>query len=100
VRRAFAVISLSLIVIGLSIFLITIFEPEEELLPIAFESFSAYSTVGLSLGITGSLSVESKWVVILTMFVGRVGMLTILTALFRRLQHYKYRYPSEDILIN
>lgn len=100
VRRAFAIISLSLIVIGLSAFFIAIFDPEQHLLSIAFESFSAYSTVGLSLGITADLSVESKTVVILTMFIGRVGMLTILAAFLRKMKHFKYRYPSEDILIN
>lgn len=100
VRRAFAVISLSLIVIGLSMFFIAVFDPEQHLLSIAFESFSAYSTVGLSLGITADLSVESKTVLILTMFIGRVGTLTILAAFLRKMKHFKYRYPSEDILIN
>lgn len=99
-RRAFAVISLSLIVIGISVFMITIFNPEQELLAIAFESFSAYSTVGLSLGLTGSLSAGSKLVLIVTMFIGRVSMLTILVAFLRRMKHLKYRYPAEDILIN
>lgn len=100
VRRAFAVISLSLIVIGLSVFFIAVFDPEQHLLSIAFESFSAYSTVGLSLGITAGLSAGSKAVIIVTMFIGRVGMLTILAAFLRKMKHFKYRYPSEDILIN
>jgi potassium uptake TrkH family protein len=100
VRRAFAVISLSLIVIGLSIFLLTITDPGQPLLSIAFESFSAYSTVGLSIGLTGDVSSAGKLVLIATMFIGRVSMLTILVAFFRRLAHFKYRYPSEDILIN
>jgi trk system potassium uptake protein TrkH len=100
VKRAFAVISLSLIVIGISVFLIAVFDPDKELLAIAFESFSAYSTVGLSLGVTGNLSAQSKLVIIITMFIGRVGMLTILTAFLRRMKPFKYRYPSEDILIN
>lgn len=100
VRRAFSVISLSLIVIGLSVFIITIFDPEKELLAIAFESFSAYSTVGLSLGITSSLSTASKWTIIITMFIGRVSMLTILAAILRNMKYLKYRYPTENILIN
>lgn len=100
VKRAFAVISLSLIVIGVSVFLIAVFDPDKELLAIAFESFSAYSTVGLSLGVTGDLSTHSKLVIITTMFIGRVGMLTIMTAFLRRMTQFKYRYPSEDILIN
>ncbi|MEQ8420899.1 MAG: potassium transporter TrkG [Arenibacter algicola] len=100
VRRAFATITLSLIVIGSGIILITLFDPEKGLLNIAFESFSAYSTVGLSLGITGSLSTPSKLIVIVIMFVGRVSMLSIMVAIFKKIKHKNYRYPSEEITIN
>ncbi len=100
VRRAFATIALSLIVIGSGIVVITIFDPEKSLLDIAFESFSAYSTVGLSLGITGSLTTASKLVVIVIMFVGRVSMLSIMVAVFKNIKHKNYRYPSEEITIN
>jgi len=100
VRRAFAIMLLSFIVIGFSVFLITGFEPESELLPVAFECFSAYSTVGLSMGITGDLVNSSKIVIIFTMFIGRVSMLTILVALLKKIKHLNYRYPAESILIN
>jgi Trk-type K+ transport system membrane component len=100
VRRAFATISLSLIVIGSGILFITIFDPEKGLLTIAFESFSAYGTVGLSLGITASLSTASKLVVIMIMFIGRVSMLSIMVAIFKKIKHKNYRYPSEEITIN
>ena len=100
VRRAFAVISLSLLVIGLAIMLISIFDSEKSLLDIAFECFSAYSTVGLSLGITASLSGFSKLVLIVVMFVGRVSMLSILIAVVRKVKEQNYRYPKEEISIN
>ncbi len=100
IRRSFAIISLSLLVIGMSIMLIVAFEPEQTLLRIAFESFSAYSTVGLSMGLTSSLSDYSKLVLVVTMFIGRVSMLSILIALMRRVKHLNYRYPTEEILIN
>ena len=100
VRRAFAIISLSLVVIGASVFLVATFDSEKDLLHIAFECFSAYSTVGLSLGITADLSSASKMVIIFTMFIGRVSMLTILIAVLRRVKHFKYHYPTEEILIN
>jgi trk system potassium uptake protein len=99
VRRAFAILSLSIIIIGISIVLLSHFEGEKGLLPIAFESFSAFSTVGLSLGITGELSDPGKIVLIFTMFIGRVSMLTILVALMRRIINLKYKYPTEDVLI-
>jgi len=100
IRRAFAIISLSLVVIGTSIFLIASFDGDMTLLSIAFECFSAYCTVGLSLGITALLSTPSKLVIIVTMFIGRVTMLTILIALLRRVKHLNYRFPKEEILIN
>nr|WP_317128251.1 potassium transporter TrkG [Leeuwenhoekiella polynyae] len=100
VRRAFAIISLSLVVIGFAVIAITSFDPDKTLLSIAFECFSAYSTVGLSLGITSSLSAASKGVLILVMFIGRVSMLTIMIAIFRKIKHKAYRYPTEEILIN
>lgn len=99
-RRAFAIISLSLMVIGISIFLIASFDGNKTLLSIAFEAFSAYSTVGLTTGITGDLSSPSKLVIIFTMFIGRVSMLTIMIAVLRRVKHLNYRYPKDEILIN
>ena len=100
VRRAFAIISLSLMVIGISIFLIATFDQDKTLLSIAFEAFSAYSTVGLSTGITADLSSYSKVVIIFAMFIGRVSMLTLLIAMLRRVKHLNYRYPTDEILIN
>lgn len=100
VKRAFSIISLSLLVIVSGIILISAFDSEKELLDISFECFSAYSTVGLSLGITADLSTPSKYVIIFIMFVGRVNMLTIIMALFKRRRQPHYRYPSEKITIN
>ena len=100
IRRAFAIIALSLMVIGTSVFLIASFNDDMTLLSIAFECFSAYSTVGLSVGITPYLSDASKLVIIATMFIGRVSMLTILIALLRRVKHLNYKYPKEEIMMN
>lgn len=100
VRRAFAIISLSLVVIGGATFCIAYFDSEKDLLSIAFECFSAYSTVGLSVGLTDDLQPLSKLVIIMTMFIGRVSMLTILIALFRKFKNKGYNYPTEEILIN
>lgn len=100
VRRAFAVISLSLVVIGSGIIMISITDSEKDLMSIAFECFSAYSTVGLSVGITADLSSAAKIIIICIMFVGRVSMLSILIALFRKVKHKNYRYPTEEITIN
>jgi len=100
VRRAFATISLSLIAVGFSVFFVSFFEQDKDLMSIAFECFSAFSTVGLSTGITPVLGVESKYVLVVTMFAGRVSTLTILIAILRQVSSLPYRYPKEDILIN
>lgn len=97
-RKAFAIISLSLIVLGFSTFLIYSFDGHHSLVHIAFETFSAYSTVGLTLGITPTLSEPSKLVLIITMFIGRVGMLTFLMAFFYKNTMDRYRYPSGEIM--
>ncbi|MBP9076551.1 MAG: hypothetical protein KBG02_06785 [Haliscomenobacter sp.] len=100
INRAFAIISLSLIVIGIGILLITTVEPGLDFMHIAFEVFSAYSTVGLSLGITPGLSDFSKFVLIFVMFVGRVGSLNLLIGMIRQTKSLPYRYPQESVLIN
>ncbi|GAA4295493.1 TrkH family potassium uptake protein [Aestuariibaculum suncheonense] len=99
--RAFAILCISLIVIGMAIMALLIFEPKDTpLLTVAFECFSAYSTVGLSLNFTPTLSDPSKYVIIIVMFVGRIGMLNLMIGLLRQLNHQFYEYPKENILIN
>jgi Trk-type K+ transport system membrane component len=100
IRRAFAIISISLINIGAGILLLLIFNPEFSLIQIAFEVFSAYSTVGLSMGITADLSEYSKYVIILLMFLGRIGLLNLMIGLLKSMDQSTYKYPEENILIN
>jgi Trk-type K+ transport system membrane component len=64
-----------------------------------FECVSAFGTVGLSLGITAGLTDSSKILLILLMFMGRMGILTLLFAILRRTQTSAYRYPKENIVI-
>lgn len=100
-NRAFAIISLSLITIGISIIGLIIFEPKNtDLLAIVFECFSAYSTVGLSLNFTSTISDPSKYVLIVTMFIGRIGMLNLIIGLLREVNSKFYDYPKDNILIN
>ena len=100
VRRAFAIIFLSLVVLGLSVLLLVYTDGELGISNIIFEAISAFGTVGLSLGITGHLSIAGKWIIVITMFLGRVGTLTILVSIFRKFNTYLYHYPKENILIN
>ena len=100
IRRAFAMIVLSLVFLGLSITLVASLQQGMPLLPIAFECFSAYSTTGLSMGITSQLEPHARLVMIVVMFVGRVHALNLLIAVMRQINISPYRYPKEDILIN
>jgi trk system potassium uptake protein len=99
IRRAFAVILLSLGVIGLCALGISVNDSDKGLLKIIFESFSAFSTVGLSLGITDQLSSYSKIILSITMFLGRVGTLTLMASIIRQSAPLKYKYPTEEVLI-
>lgn len=100
IQRAFAIISISLACIGAGILLLLIFNPEFSLLQIAFEVFSAFSTVGLSMGITSQLSENSKYVIIFLMFFGRIGLLNLMIGLLKSVGKAEYTYPEENILIN
>jgi trk system potassium uptake protein TrkH len=73
----------------------------EELPPvnIIFEAVSAFATVGLSTGITGSLSSIGKICIIILMFFGRIGPLTLLTASSKGEKSSKISYPEATILI-
>lgn len=64
-----------------------------------FEACSACGTVGLTCGVTGSLTAVGKYVIIAGMFIGRLGPLTVLLALTMRLRAAKYSYPSEEVVL-
>lgn len=66
---------------------------------IMFEVMSAFGTVGLSLGITAELSVFSKIILMILMFVGRVGIITFLLLFHKRKAEPNFHYPKERIII-
>lgn len=66
---------------------------------ILFECISAFSTVGLSTGITGDLPPAGQLVIIMLMFVGRVGTITVATALAIGRPHRTYRFPKENVIV-
>lgn len=99
IQRSYVVIFLSFMIMGIGVFLVTIFDPGIPLQMVAFECFSAYGTVGLSLNLTPSLSPESKWVLIVLMFSGRVGLFTILFGFFSKDRSGDYKYPKESVQV-
>lgn len=99
-NKACAILMLSLFYIFVMIIIMSIFDSSKGFLPLLFELISAFGTVGLSMGVTAKLSIISKLIIILTMYIGRVGPLTIMYALSKKkYREGKYKYPEETILI-
>lgn len=101
VMRALAVVMSSLVVVlGVSL-LLTISEGmlEEHFLEVLFEATSAFSTTGLSMGLTSELSPVGKVIVAITMFAGRLGPLTLAYALAQKKRTSKIGYAEDHILI-
>ncbi|WP_084268851.1 TrkH family potassium uptake protein [Oceanobacillus damuensis] len=96
--KAVAVTLVALSIVFTSVLLMAIIEPFG-LGQILFEVTSAFGTVGLSLGITADLSSFSKVLLMILMFIGRVGIITILLIFKRRKKKMNYRYPKEKIII-
>lgn len=105
VTRALTLVLLAVILIGISLFGLLIaqspveYAPSREFINYAFETVSGFATVGLSLGATGKLTDIGKVIVIVLMFVGRVGLLTMAFAIAGRRQPYAARYAEENIMI-
>jgi trk system potassium uptake protein len=78
--------------------LLTITE-RTDLLTAVFETVSAFGTVGLTMGLTPELTLPGKIMIIITMFAGRLGPLTIAFAIARSEKQAPYRYPEEKPLI-
>ncbi|KAB8125913.1 hypothetical protein F9U64_21200 [Gracilibacillus oryzae] len=77
-------------------FILTITE-NQPFLVILFEVISAFGTVGLSMGITGSLTITGKVIIIIIMFLGKVGPLTLAFAIAKTTRA-RIKYPSEDVM--
>lgn len=94
IMKAFRIILFTIFALVLAIILVRLFEPESiSFESIIFECISAISTVGLTMGITPILTVGSKIVLTILMFVGRIGIVTFVTALSSR----GYNQPTQEI---
>ncbi len=99
IMRAFTLVTLSIGLIFLSSFALFLTQSGMSMKEIFFEVFSAFGTVGLSLGITPKLTAAGKVVIILTMFIGRIGPLTLLYAFSREKALGKFEYVEESVMI-
>ncbi|MGD0035488.1 TrkH family potassium uptake protein [Paenibacillus illinoisensis] len=96
--RALTIIMVSLIIFMIVVMLLLTTE-DAPFLPLMFEAASAIGTVGLSVGVTHELTDIGKLIICFTMFVGRIGPLTIAYALRPRKEKKLYRHPEGRIII-
>jgi len=100
VSSAFLVFGISVLWLCISTLLLSIDMPEAPLSSLLFETISALSTVGLTVGVTGQLSALGKAVIMINMLFGRVGVMTILYALSRSsASRNLIRYPDADVFV-
>jgi trk system potassium uptake protein len=100
VVKSIAIFIISLIVVSAGVLVLMRLEPDKSFLSLFFEVTSAFGTVGLSLGITPFLTIAGKIAIIVLMFIGRVGPLTLVLAIgSRAAKPSKVEYPEGKILI-
>jgi trk system potassium uptake protein TrkH len=97
--RAGVVTLTSFMVVSGGLIVLSMTEAGQDLLPLAFETFSAFGTVGLSMGITSGLSPAGKLVIVVLMFIGRLGPLTLGLALAEAPPERRIEYPAEDVAV-
>ncbi len=101
IRKSFVLAFISLFFISTFIILISITHQNISLDAITFEVFSAFNTVGLSIGLTSKLTSIGKFLIILAMYFGRVGTLTLLFAFTNKSDNNKncVKYPEARITV-
>lgn len=99
VNKASSIFLFSVSVIFVGVFTLSILEPQIPFVQLLFEQISAVATVGLSTGITDDLSLGSRIVIICSMFIGRVGVLTVAVAVSRRVQSNNYKYREAHVML-
>jgi len=99
ISKAYSIALFSISLIFISTFVLSITEPDKSFLSLLFEEISAFGTVGLSTGITSTLSFAGKSIIILTMYIGRIGTLTLAFAITKRVVYTKYRYSEINVLV-
>lgn len=98
-HKAFSIFLFAASSIFIAIFILSISDGEKGIMPITFEAISAFSTVGLSTGITANLSFIGKLIIMICMFIGRIGTLTLAFALSSKMKSNNYEYPKAHLTV-
>ncbi len=98
IPKALTIITLSLTLVITMSFLLSYIE-REDFIKILFEVVSAFGTVGLSTGITSSLSITGKIIIIITMYTGKIGPLGLALSLIQKREPEIIKYPEEKIIV-
>jgi trk system potassium uptake protein TrkH len=98
IRQAIAVALLGVAVVATAS-LVVLAITGEDLDRVVFEAISAFSTTGLSTGLSATMPAAAQYVLVVLMFVGRVGSVTVASALALRQRHKLYRLPEERPLV-
>lgn len=100
IYKALAIVSLSILWITFVTFCLLITERSWNFLDILLETVGAFSTLGITIGITPYLSLLGKLLIITTMFIGRIGSLTLMIALRNKKDNNEFSYPEERVMIS
>ncbi len=98
-RKALALVVAALGTVGTATFLLTATHSDIALSELLFESASAFGTVGISTGVTDELNGVGRLLIIVLMFIGRVGPITFGTAVLLRAEPRRYGYAEEDLVV-
>ncbi|HWI49120.1 MAG TPA: TrkH family potassium uptake protein [Rummeliibacillus sp.] len=99
VYRSYVVIILSSFIVVVATMILSLSETNATLMQIIFEITSAFGTVGMSLGLTEHLSAFGKVVMMVLMFIGRVGIISFLYSIGGKSKKTNYHYPKERVII-
>lgn len=99
VFRSYAVIIVAGVMVMTALLLLLLTEPDIPVVPLLFEITSAFGTCGMSLGVTEDLSAAGKLIIMVLMFIGRVGLISFIYTLGGKVNKTPYHYPKERVII-
>ena len=98
VKRAIGIFVISILLVNTVVFVLTLIE-DVKFIDLLFETVSAFATVGLTKDLTPHLKDITKMIIIILMFIGRVGPLTIIFSFYNKVNKKKYKYSNGNVIV-